>query len=617
MSPAAIETLRQTFETAREAHTAGDGRSALAAICSALEPFAHVTVAALAAIDRHASSSIYAATLSRKLDLKISDVSAIGAACNLRGVIERAAERPDDARASFLLARACGVYTGLLNLAETEMYDRSDAVAAAAAAREILAETYDRSSIYLRHEGMFYVYKVYAFASARLGDLERAALLYQHIARRYRSRADLRAEARKELAELLEAGGSTALQLRDGELALSASGAAPDGIKAAYNDMGLYKTATPGRLNRQGMQDALGAADELLAPVEGYDWRDLALDEEQTWYLGRAYLARGRCHQTLGAAELAIVDAERALEFTEYHAFELLGELYGRDDQRRLEAIERGLNHPVAEYHFGCGARLHRQRAELAFYVGDDDAALADFRAAHETFDLKGTVKGLSPLAEEEGAEGVRARELIARFRAPALALFSGIKGGDRAAVASALDAGAGANKAIDSFEDQAALIPLHYAASLGQSEIAELLIARGARVTRDDCKARARRHPLHYAAEHGAVALIERIIDIGEDVDISDEHGASPLMVAAAADACDGVSALLQAGAKATKPDLQGMTALHYAAKSDAVAAAKMLKKKSRGLLKKADRHGKVPADYASGEAMKAVFAGRTTRKK
>ena len=69
---------------------------------------------------------------------------------------------------------------------------------------------------------------------------------------------------------------------------------------------------------------------------------------------------------------------------------------------------------------------------------------------------------------------------------------------------------------------------PLHYAASEGQNEIAELLIAEGADVNAKNDKTVG--YPLHFAAAFGHKEIAELLIAEGADVNAKDVDGETPL---------------------------------------------------------------------------------------
>ena len=72
----------------------------------------------------------------------------------------------------------------------------------------------------------------------------------------------------------------------------------------------------------------------------------------------------------------------------------------------------------------------------------------------------------------------------------------------------------------------------MHYAALLGQANVAELLVMHGAQVN-------ARRFdggetPLHWAARSGHTKVADMLLAQGADVNATDEKGTTPLVCAA-----------------------------------------------------------------------------------
>ena len=68
---------------------------------------------------------------------------------------------------------------------------------------------------------------------------------------------------------------------------------------------------------------------------------------------------------------------------------------------------------------------------------------------------------------------------------------------------------------------------PLHFAASMGHKEIAELLIANGADV---NAKSQHEHTPLHFAARTGEKEVAGLLIDKGADVNAASRNGKTPL---------------------------------------------------------------------------------------
>ncbi len=115
---------------------------------------------------------------------------------------------------------------------------------------------------------------------------------------------------------------------------------------------------------------------------------------------------------------------------------------------------------------------------------------------------------------------------------------------GDRDGVKALLQKGADVNVALSD-----GMTALHYAASLGDAQMAEMLVYAGANV-----KAPTRINqytPLHLAGESGSAAVIKVLLNAGADVNAKTTvTGVTPLHLAAGAGSVDAVNALLEKGA-------------------------------------------------------------------
>jgi len=153
--------------------------------------------------------------------------------------------------------------------------------------------------------------------------------------------------------------------------------------------------------------------------------------------------------------------------------------------------------------------------------------------------------------------------------------LFRAILSGDIVKIYNLLDRGADVNTRGESDS-----VPLHWAASTGQYEVAELLLDRGADVDAIDehgvtplmlalhnCHTKtgillldrgadlnARNEtgytPLHYAAEDGRVEIVALLLDRGGDVNAQEKKGRAPLHCAALAGHIKTAELLLDEGA-------------------------------------------------------------------
>lgn len=110
-------------------------------------------------------------------------------------------------------------------------------------------------------------------------------------------------------------------------------------------------------------------------------------------------------------------------------------------------------------------------------------------------------------------------------------------------------------------------------AAALGATDVARLLLDRGARA--QVRVGRSNRTPLHLAAAHGFVPLIQLLLERGAEVDTKDGEGFTPLHDAAERGRTLAIRTLLNAGAKADTPNAVGRTALWLAASRGQVECA------------------------------------------
>lgn len=117
----------------------------------------------------------------------------------------------------------------------------------------------------------------------------------------------------------------------------------------------------------------------------------------------------------------------------------------------------------------------------------------------------------------------------------------------------------------------------LHYAASLGHTEIGALLIAHGAEV---DARADQELTPLMIAAMEGHVEVVQMLVNQGGQVDSRNfKEKVTPLWAASKLGRVDVVKTLLALGADASFVDGEGKTALqsaHTAGHTDVVQVLK-----------------------------------------
>ena len=143
---------------------------------------------------------------------------------------------------------------------------------------------------------------------------------------------------------------------------------------------------------------------------------------------------------------------------------------------------------------------------------------------------------------------------------------------GDREAVRALLKQGVDVNAAQGD-----GMTALHWAARLGDVELAQMLLYAGANV-----KAMTRLGsytPLLMAAQIGNAPMLQALIKAGGDPKAATNNGTTPLMLAAASGKADAVRVLLDSGADPNaKESARGETALMFAANFNRVDAMKAL---------------------------------------
>jgi ankyrin repeat protein len=178
----------------------------------------------------------------------------------------------------------------------------------------------------------------------------------------------------------------------------------------------------------------------------------------------------------------------------------------------------------------------------------------------------RGRVRGLFVLSS--------AMLLYAASPAPDSPVADAAMRGDRAAVRTLLQQGADVNAAQGD-----GMTALHWAAELGDAELARMLVYAGARVeatTRNGSYT-----PLHLASRTGRTAVITALLDAGANVNAATTSGgATPLHFASAQGNAEAVAALLAKGAKADAREAFGQTPLMWAAAYDRIAAIQALLK-------------------------------------
>ncbi|MBX3193378.1 MAG: ankyrin repeat domain-containing protein [Labilithrix sp.] len=168
---------------------------------------------------------------------------------------------------------------------------------------------------------------------------------------------------------------------------------------------------------------------------------------------------------------------------------------------------------------------------------------------------------------------------------------------GDVASVKALLDAKSDPNRADPPLLGLAGKTPLEHAAWSGKTEVARLLVARGARIDGENGEP-----PLALAAEAGHLEVVDALLVAGADVNgrAPDGTGYPPLVVAASRPRVDIVRRLLVAKARIEQRDILGMTALCAATAKGNIEVARVLLAAGADPLA-ANRAGWTPAFTAS----------------
>jgi ankyrin repeat protein len=106
----------------------------------------------------------------------------------------------------------------------------------------------------------------------------------------------------------------------------------------------------------------------------------------------------------------------------------------------------------------------------------------------------------------------------------------------------------------------------LHWAALAGNNDLIEYLLDKGVPLNEHSHNDYGPR-PIHWACVHGNVKTIDLFLEKGVAIDTTDLNGCTPLIVSAQYGQSLSISYLLQKGANKFHVDINGDTALHWAA--------------------------------------------------
>ena len=176
-------------------------------------------------------------------------------------------------------------------------------------------------------------------------------------------------------------------------------------------------------------------------------------------------------------------------------------------------------------------------------------------------------------MAKRAAVGALLALALLAGAPAPDAPIADAAMVGDRERVRALIRTGDDVNLAQGD-----GMTALHWAAELGDAEMAQMLIAAGANVgavTRIGGIT-----PLHVAAENGQAAVARTLLDAGADATVGRAvTGTTALHFAARAGSVETITALIEHGADVNARELQwGQTPLMFAAEQNRVAAIKVL---------------------------------------
>ncbi|XP_063115706.1 protein TANC1 isoform X8 [Cavia porcellus] len=144
-------------------------------------------------------------------------------------------------------------------------------------------------------------------------------------------------------------------------------------------------------------------------------------------------------------------------------------------------------------------------------------------------------------------------------------------------------------------------------AAGRGKLEVCELLLERGAAVSRTNKRGVP---PLFCAARQGHWQIVRLLLERGCDVNLSDKQGRTPLMVAACEGHLSTVEFLLSKGAVLSSLDKEGLSALSWACLKGHKAVVQYLVEEGAEI-DQTDKNGRTPLDLAAfyGDAETVLY--------
>jgi ankyrin repeat protein len=143
---------------------------------------------------------------------------------------------------------------------------------------------------------------------------------------------------------------------------------------------------------------------------------------------------------------------------------------------------------------------------------------------------------------------------------------------------------------------DSAGFLPIHYACSVGNVDIARLLLEFGSDVT----SYLTGYAPIEICARNGHSSIIQLLVYFGGDVEETGSGGCPPIVSAAANGHAETLAVLIELGANVNKSDLGGNTALHCAAKLEDPVPCIHILMRTGADIRLANKHGQTPMHIA-----------------
>lgn len=148
----------------------------------------------------------------------------------------------------------------------------------------------------------------------------------------------------------------------------------------------------------------------------------------------------------------------------------------------------------------------------------------------------------------------------------------------------------------------------LHWACYYGSKKTAKLLLEYEADMYQKDFQKKTSLHCATYPENSCTLKLMLKKIPLTQGVDYLDEDNMTPLMWAAFYGNVDNVKMLLKRRPNCAMKDIEGKTALHWAACCKHNSCCSVLLKNDPSLATQKDNQGRVPLHIACGEGNSAI---------